>query len=71
MSARKPLSFILSDDQMRVYLAANRSLVFEGLAMHWQEVERQVERLGYGEKYFVSRTKGVRGDLTKVTPAGR
>lgn len=62
---------MLPDEQMRVHLATGDSLVFEGLAQQWQDVERQVERLGFGELYLVSQRKGIHGDLTKVTPATR
>ena len=69
MSATKTFNSMLPDDQMREYLATGNSLVFDGLAQQWQDVERQVERLGFGERYFVSQRKGIHGDLTKVTPA--
>jgi len=68
MAAKKSLNFILPDDQMGAYLEADTSLVFAGLAKHWQDLERQVERLGFGEKYFVSQAKSVRGGVTRVTP---
>ena len=35
----------------------------------WQQIEQQIERLGFGEDYFVTQIKARRGKLTKVTPA--
>jgi hypothetical protein len=69
MSARHTLNYILSDDQMRAHLESGDSLVFEELGRDWQRLERQVERLGFANEYFVSLTKGPRGELTKVAPA--
>jgi hypothetical protein len=71
MSAKHTFSFILSDDQMRTHLRSGSTLIFKGLERDWQTVERQVERLGFGEVYLVSRTSGRRGDLTKVTPVAQ
>ena len=52
-----------------VFSESGDSLVFEELGRDWQRLERQVERLGFANEYFVSLTKGPRGELTKVTPA--
>ena len=67
MSA-KTFNSILADEEMRAYLENDSPLVFEGMAKNWQLIERQVERLGFGDKYFVSQAMGLRGQLTKVTP---
>jgi hypothetical protein len=66
--AKHIFTFILSDDQMRTHLRSGSTLIFKGLERDWQTVERQVERLGFGELYLVSRNSGRRGDLTKVSP---
>ena len=66
--AKHIFTFILSDDQMRAHLRSGSTLIFKGLERDWQTVERQVERLGFGELYLVCRTSGRRGDLTKVSP---
>lgn len=65
----KSFNYILSDDKMRTYLKAQTRLLFEGLARDWQKVEQQVERLGFGEKYFVSQAKSAKRNHSKVTPA--
>jgi hypothetical protein len=33
-------------------------VVFSGREIRWQEIERQVERLGFGDLYIVSATHG-------------
>ena len=68
MSAKQTFSYILSDDQMRSHLQSGNTLLFEGLADDWETVERQIERLGFGDTYLVSLVKGRGGDLTKVMP---
>jgi hypothetical protein len=68
MSDKLTFSYILSDDQMRAQLESGATLQFQGLESDWQTVERQVERLGFGQRYFVSRTSGPHGGLTRVTP---
>ncbi len=70
MSA-KTFGCLLSDEQMRLQLDSGTTLVFEKTAANWQDLERQIERLGFGEKYFVTRTRGARGERTRVVPAGR
>jgi hypothetical protein len=67
--AKHKFSSILPDARMRLLLEQGNTLVFEGLARNWQEVEKQVERLGFGEEYLVLSAKGTRGGLTKVIPA--
>ena len=68
MAAKQTFSYILSDDQMRSHLQNGNTLLFEGLADDWEAVERQIERLGFGDTYLVSLVKGRGGDLTKVMP---
>ena len=69
MSARHVLSSILSDDQMLAHLESGDSLVFKELGKDSRRLERQIERLGFGNDYFVSLTKGRHGEMAKVTPA--
>jgi len=45
---------MLSDERcMRLQLKEGHVLVFEGLDRRWQEVEHQVDRLGFGDEYLV------------------
>jgi len=60
---------LLSDDEMRAHLERTETVVFSGMSREWQQIERQVERLGFGESYFVLLRKGVRGGTIKVAPA--
>ena len=46
---------LLSDEELRPHLERGDSVAFKGLGREWEEIERQVERLGYGETYAVSR----------------
>jgi len=66
---------LLSDDELRTHLERGDTVVFSGLAKAWKEIERQVERLGFGTDYAVSRTKGTgvsrEQDVTRVGPVRR
>ena len=63
---------LLSDDELRPHLERRDTIVFKGTANAWHEIERQVERLGFGEAYAVSRTRraGATGEegITRVSP---
>ncbi len=48
---------LLSDDELRPHLERGDSVAFTGLAKAWQEIESQVERLGFGTHYAVSRAR--------------
>ena len=48
---------LLSDDELLAHLERGDSITFEGPALEWQQIERQVERLGFGDQYAVSRAK--------------
>ena len=59
----------LSDADMRAHLESGETLVFK--LSKWQEIERQIERLGFEDSHFVTQVSARRGELIKVTPAGR
>jgi hypothetical protein len=63
---------LLSDDELRPHLERGESVSFSGIAAAWHEIERQVERLGFGDNYAVSRTRGAGAnrerDLIRVSP---
>ena len=63
---------LLSDDELRPHLERGETIAFKGLSSAWLQIERQVESLGFGDAYAVSRTSkaGVSGEsnLTKVSP---
>jgi hypothetical protein len=52
---------------MLVHLEQGDSLFFEGLWREWQTIERQVDRLGFGDKYIVTQRKSKRSG-TRVNP---
>ncbi len=66
---------LLSDDELRPHLERGDTLLFKGGPKAWQDVERQVDRLGFGDDYAVSRTSkaGPAGEqhVTRVTPVRR
>ena len=66
---------LLSDDELRPHLEHGDSVVFTGTAKAWQQIERQVERLGFGDDYAVSRTgkagPGGEHHVTRVSPVRR
>ena len=47
----------LTDEVLRRYLESGDTIVFPGGALDWQDIERQVDRLGFGETYIVSATQ--------------
>jgi hypothetical protein len=44
----------LTDAELRPQLEALDTILFVGHRLQWQEIERQVERLGFGDLYIVS-----------------
>lgn len=78
-SFRSPLKYtydrLLSDDELRPHLERGDTLLFKGGPKAWQAIERQVEKLGFGNDYAVCRTSkpGPAGaqHVTRVTPVRR
>jgi hypothetical protein len=58
---------LLTDEQMLAQLQRGETFVFK--LAQWQAIERQIERLGFDDFYFVTQVDSGRGTLTKVTPA--
>ena len=60
----------LSDAELRPHLERGDTVVFKGIPKAWHEIERQVERVGFGDDYAVSRTRGAarEQDVTRVSP---
>ncbi len=57
----------LADEELRPQLEAGATIYFDGQTIQWQEVERQVERLGFGDLYSVSSTQGPLGNNCKIS----
>jgi hypothetical protein len=57
----------LTDEELRPQLEAGATIYFDGQTIQWQEVERQVERLGFGDLYIVSSTQGPLGNNCKIS----
>jgi len=68
MTVKLDYDRLLGDDELADHLLKGRTLVFKGLGNEWQEIERQVERLGFGDLYFVSQI-GNKERSTKLSPA--
>lgn len=52
---KRVCSQLLDDDELRPLLERGDTIVFDNLAREWENLERQVERLGYERTYAVSR----------------
>lgn len=46
---------LLHDDELRAHLERGETITFTEEVKGWEEIERQVERLGFGDQYAVSR----------------
>jgi hypothetical protein len=57
----------MTDQELRSALEARDTIFFMGRAIRWQEVERQVERLGFGDSYIVSCTQGQHAAESKIS----
>ena len=56
----------LTDGELRPQLEAGDTLSFIGVEMSLQSIERQVDRLGFGELYIVSATQGRQTEVTRI-----
>jgi len=65
--AKQCFEYVLSDYEMREQLKRGETFCFM-FGAKWQEIEQQIERLGFGDDYFVTQIKARRGKLTKVGP---
>jgi len=54
----------LSDEQMLTQLQRGEAFFFK--LFKWQLIERQSERLGFDDSYFVTQVESGRGKLAKV-----
>jgi hypothetical protein len=63
------LERLLSDDELRARLKRGEHLVFSKTSLRL--IERQIERLGFDDLYFVTQVDARRGRLIKVTPVAQ
>jgi hypothetical protein len=47
----------LTDEELREQLQSQDTILFVGECLRWQEIERQAERLGFGELYRIRHTR--------------
>jgi len=62
----------LNDQELRSHLERGDTITFSDAVKDWEQIERQVERLGFGSDYAISRSShpalaGLQSH-TKVTP---
>jgi hypothetical protein len=69
MTTKLDCTRLLQDEELADHLLKGHTLVFKGLGQEWQQIERQVERLGFGEAYFVSQL-GCHECSVKLSPTG-
>ena len=60
----------LSDDELRSELEANDTICLMREGISWQQIERQVERLGFGAAYIVSSTQRPQGSAKIILKPG-
>jgi hypothetical protein len=61
------LTIPLRDEDLRCQLASGNTLLFVGERIDWQKLERQVERLGFGEDYLVSARQGRAANAVRIS----
>ena len=59
-------SMPITDAALRQQLEARDTIFFIGTDMSLQKIERQVERLGFGDLYIVSATQSRQKAATKI-----
>src|SRR5258708_31554989 len=57
----------LNDDELRPQLEARDVIVFVGKLLGSRDIERQVERLGFGDLYVVSATQKAQCAESKIS----
>jgi len=67
VAERQTYNALIEDAQMLMHLERGDTLFFEDLWREWRAIERQVERLGFGERYVVAERKSKKSG-TKVYP---
>ena len=57
----------LSDQELRPELEAGDTILFVSTSIDWVDIERQVERLGFGESYLVCATQARGSAIPTIT----
>ena len=66
LAMKRTHSAPLPDDELRPMLEARDVISFVGQPVRLQEIERQVERLGFEDLYVVSATQGPHSSVAKI-----
>jgi hypothetical protein len=59
---------LLTESELREHLRARHRVVLRIPGIEWHKIEREVERLGFGESFLVSSTNGKRGESCRIGP---
>ena len=63
---------LLADAELKAHLEKGDTVILERNVKPWQEIEQQVDRLGFGDTYAVSRTQHASPSgahsVTRVSP---
>ena len=59
----------LTDEELLRHLRSRDRVVIRVPGLRWQDIERHVERLGFGDLFLVSAASGKRGECCKIDPA--
>lgn len=59
---------LLTDKELQGHLDAKHSIVLVGVSTGLQQLERQIDRLGCSDDYFVSFTTGKNVNRFKIRP---
>jgi hypothetical protein len=57
----------LTDEELQRELEAKDTILFIGTDLTWQELESQLERLGFGDSYIVSAMKGTDYSFSRIS----
>ena len=68
MAVSEPYTRLLADEELRAHLERKETIVFKDFSHEWQQIERQVEQLGFGDLYLVTQNKGPNSRTIRVAP---
>jgi hypothetical protein len=58
----------LSDSELAIHLRALDHVILSVLGLHGRDLERQLDRLGFGERFLVTETKSEHGECCRIDP---
>jgi len=58
----------LNEAELIAHLHAEDKVLIKVNGIRWQAIERQIENLGFGDRFFVSAMTSKRGESCKIEP---